>query len=263
MPREDSGAQTVHRAFGLLDHFTDVRPQLRASELARLSGLGQSTTSRLIGTLETLGFVERDPRTGLCRLGRELITLGGVALNQEPVFRESRMIAQAVAGKLGLGANVAVRDESAAIYVAHFEGALVSRSQNMVGRRISLYATGLGKAMLSELPEDEVERLVPAPSMLRLTPNTIVTHEALHRELALVRDRGYARELEELAFGRACLAAPIRDQNGEVVAAMSISGSLSALRLDERERELAGAVIEASDSVSVALGYGPSQAAVS
>lgn len=262
MGREESGAQTVQRAIGLLQHFTDARPQLRASELARLSGLGQSTTSRLIGTLEGLGFLERDPQTGLCRLGRQLITLGGVALNQEPVFREARMVAQGIAYKLGLGANVAVRDGTAAIYVAHFEGALVSRSQSMVGRRISLHATGLGKAMLSELPEEEVTRLVPAASMLRLTPNTVVTHEALHGELALVRERGYARELEELAFGRACLAAPIRDQNGEIVAAMSISGSLSALRLDERERELAGAVIEAADSVSVALGYGPSHAAV-
>ena len=262
MGRDDTGAQTVYRAIGLLQHFTDARPQLRASELARLSGLGQSTTSRLIGTLEALGFLERDQRTGLCRLGRQLISLGGVALNQDPVFRESRMVAQAIACKLQLGANVAVRDESAAIYVAHFEGALVSRSQSMVGRRISLHATGLGKAMLSQLSQEEVERLVPASSMHPLTPNTIVTHEALHRELAVVRERGYARELEELAFGRACLAAPIHDQNGEIVAAMSISGSLSALRLDERERELAGAVIEASDSVSVALGYGPSQVVV-
>lgn len=255
MSKEAGGTQSVERAFGLLRAFTDGQPEMRVSDLARESGLGQSTVSRLLATLEALGYVVRDEQRGLYRLGHELVALAGVALNQSPVFREARQIAQDLACSLGLGANVAERRGDRLFYLFDFEGRLAPRSFTLMGRSGPLYSTGLGKALICGLPAEEVDALLPEEDLLAFTPHTITDRQALHEELAEVRRRGYSREVEELAFGRGCVAAPIRDRAARTVAALSISGPLSALDLGAREGELASTVIETADQISINLGY--------
>lgn len=255
MVKAAGGTQSVERALGLLKAFSEERPELRVSELARQSGLGQSTVSRLLATLETLGYVERDDRSGLYSLGHDIVTLAGVALNQSPVHREARQIAQNLACSLGLGANVAKRRGAEIFYLLDFEGQLAPRSFTLIGRGNPLHATGLGKSLISEMPAEEVETLLSEDGLHAYTPHTITEHTALHEALVEVRSRGYAKEVEELAFGRGCVAAPIRGRTGEVIAAISISGPLSALDLKNRETELANAVVEAADQISIGLGY--------
>lgn len=256
MARESpSGAQTVERAISLLTAFEQTKGELRVSELVEITGLGQSTVSRLLATLEAAGFVSRDSRSGLYRIGDRLVGLAALALNQILVHREARQVAQSLACELGLGANVAELDGDAMRYLCHFEGALAPRSFTMIGHRSPLHATAMGKAVLSSLSRAEVERLLPEGDLVSYTPHTLTSHEALHESLDVIRSRGYATEIEELAFGRACIAAPIRDRGGNAVAALSVSGPLSALNLNQRQHELALNVIERADTVSVALGY--------
>lgn len=239
----------------LLEAFTHGRPELRVSDLAELSGVGLSTTSRLVATLEALGWVERSPDSGLYRLGTPAITLAGVAVNQRPVHREARQIAQDLACELGLGVNVAERQAETLFYLLNFEGRLAPRSFVLTGQRNPLHATALGKCLLLALGGDERRALLPEQTLRSFTQNTLTDHARLDRELGEIAERGFARELEELALGRACVAAPIRDRTERIVAAMSISGSLSALDLERREAELGRRVIEAADAISVRLGY--------
>lgn len=252
--KEPTGTQTVERALALIQLFTHGRPELRVSDLVRLSGLGQSTVSRLLTTLESQGYVERNAQTGLYSLGRGLVTLAGVVLNQSPVHREARQIAQELACRLGLGANVAIREDSRLFYLLNFEGPLAPRASTLVGQHVPLHATALGKALLCELPDEELERLVDERPA-RYTPHTLTTRAALSAALTRVREQGYATEVEELAFGRACVAAPVRDRSSAVVAALSVSGPLSAMDLPAREKILAGHAVEAADLISVGLGY--------
>lgn len=253
--RESGGTQSVERALSLLCAFTEEHPELRISELVAGTGLGQSTVSRLVGALESLGFVVQDKRSGLYRLGPRVVALAGIALNQSTVGRQARQIAQNLAHDLGLGANVAERHGAELFYLCHFEGRLAPRSYTLLGRGGPLHATGLGKSLLSDLTADEVAEVVGDGPYLEYTPRTITDAKTLTRELDEVRSRGYATEVEELAFGRACIAAPIRDRSGRVVAALSVSGPLSALDLPARERELVMKVIENADQISTALGY--------
>jgi DNA-binding IclR family transcriptional regulator len=252
--REPGGTQSVERALSLLDAFTAEHPERRVTELVEETGLGQSTVSRLVGALESFGFLAHDPRSGLYRIGPRVVGLSSLALNQSPVFRQSRQVAQNLAADLGLGANVAERDGSRLFYLCHCEGRLAPRSFTMVGQGGPLHATGLGKALLSDLPVDEVEALV-GKTYPTYTPKTLSRLSELLDGLAEVRSRGYATEVEELAFGRACVAAPVRDRSGRVVAALSVSGPLSALDLPNRQGELAIRVIEEADQISTALGY--------
>ncbi|MEU6389471.1 IclR family transcriptional regulator [Streptomyces sp. NPDC046939] len=248
------GTQTVERALSLLTYFTDEQPERRIAELVELTGLGQSTVSRLVGALESLGYLARDERSGLHRLGPRLVGLAGIALNQSPVHRAARQIAQNLAHETGLGTNVAERHDDQMFYLCHFEGPRAPRSFTLTGRLAPLHSTAMGKALLSGMKDDEVEALL-GHAYPAYTKHTITDFDTLIASLDEVRRRGYATEIEELALGRACLAVPVRDRSGEVVAALSVSGSLSAMDLAHREEELGGRVIEQADQVSTGLGY--------
>lgn len=252
----DTGSnQSVERALTVLRTFTAGRAELRVSDVAKAAGLGTSTASRQLATLEAAGFVERDAISGLYRLGLDVVSLAGVVLNNHPVHRFSRQIAQNLAAGLGLGANVAIRRGDRLFYLLNFEGRHAPRSFTLAGQTNPLHATGLGKSLLSGLSADQRRALLPDASLASYTPRTLTTHEALDAEIATTLGRGYAMEVEELALGRACLAAPIRGATGEVVAALSVSGPLSVIDLAGREQALSQAVIEAADQISIGLGY--------
>ncbi|MCP2329286.1 DNA-binding IclR family transcriptional regulator [Hamadaea flava] len=254
----ETGTQSVERALGVLRVFTAGRPELRVSDVASAVGLSLSTASRQLQTLEAAGFVDRDPVSGLYRLGLDMVSFGGAVLNSHPVHREARQVAQNLAAELGLGANVAVRRGDELFYLLNFEGRLAPRPFVLAGQRNPLHATGLGKALLSGL--SSTERRVLLEDLPAYTPRTIVTHDNLDQAISTTSARGYATEVEELALGRACVAAPIRDGSGAVVAGLSVSGPLSAIDLPNREAGLASAVIEAADSISIGLGYhGPAR----
>lgn len=265
-PTDSSLTQSVERALSILSLFTDERPALRVADVTVALGLGQSTTSRLLSTLEALGYVSKDGASGRYRLGAETIRLGGVALNDNELRRQALADLHDASAATGLGANLAVLRQFAAgnaggasmwgiFYLAHYDGAKAPRTYTLVGRRNPAHATGMGKVLLAHLPPEDRAAVLTTLPLPGFTPHTITSRRALEAELHGVLRRGYATEVEELAFGRACVATPIRDRTGRVVAAMSLSGPLSAIRLGEREAELARLAIEHADAISQRLGY--------
>ena len=255
MPVESTPNQSVERAAGLLRALAEDHRDLRASELATAAGLGLSTATRLLATLESLDLVERDPVASTYRLGPLALTLGGAAANQSPIYREARQHMQNLAAGLGVGVNLAHRQGDHLQYLYNTEGRQAPRSFTLTGQRNPLHATGLGKCLLVGLDADARRALLPAESLTAFTARTLTTHEALDTEIRGVIARGYGTEVEELALGRACVAAPIRDRGNDVVAAVSISGPLSALDLEHRRDELGQTVLELADTISTALGY--------
>ncbi|HWS50172.1 MAG TPA: IclR family transcriptional regulator [Microbacterium sp.] len=252
MPADKSTNQSVEKAVAVLTAFSEGQA-LRVGDVARATGIGQSTASRLLATLETAGFVERDALSGLYSLGSELMTLAGVALNQNPVHGAGRQIAQNLAAQLGLGVNIAILRGAELVYVCNFEGRLSPKSHTLMGQRVPLHATSIGKATLAGM--SYAARATLATALTAYTEWTITDRERLDREVALIARRGYATEIEEFVLGRASVAAPVRDQNGDVVAAVSISGPRSTIDLETREAELSRVVVETADRISSGLGY--------
>jgi DNA-binding IclR family transcriptional regulator len=175
--------------------------------------------------------------------------------NNHLVHREARQIAQNLASELGLGANVAVRRDDALFYLLNFEGRHAPRAFVLAGQRNPLHATGLGKSLLTGLTAAQRRELLAEDRLVSYTHRTVTSHALLDAEVDRTVARGYGTEVEELALGRACVAAPIRNGAGSVVAALSVSGPLSAIDLQNREADLASVVIEAADSISIGLGY--------
>lgn len=255
MAAEAGGNQSVERALSVLRTFISGRAEMRMSDVAKATGLSASTTSRMLATLEAAGFVEREPVSGLYRLGLDVVSLAAGVLNSHPVHRAARQIAQNLAAQLGLGANVAVRRGDRLFYLLNFEGRQAPRSFVLTGQTNPLHATGLGKALLSGMTSAQRCAVIADATLVSFTPHTITEREALNAEIDRAIGRGYFTEIEELALGRACVAAAIRDASGEVIAGLSVSGALSVIDLPRREQDLARAVIEAADQVSVGLGY--------
>ena len=252
MPSERGNNQSVEKAVAVLNVFAGGQPQ-RVSDVAKATQLGQSTASRLLSTLESVALVERDPLSGLYRLGPDIIALGSVTLNQNALYRGSRQTLQNLACEVGLGANIAIRRDDSVMYLANFDGAHAPRNHTIAGRRDPLHATSMGKCLLMGVAEHERAELLG--DLEPYTARTITDLAELNAEVSRSAERGYAIDIDEFALGRASIATPVRDQSGTVVAAISISGPATAIRLDEREDAFASLVIEAADRIGSSLGY--------
>lgn len=228
---------------------------MRGGELADAVSLGPSTVSRLMLTLERAGFVTREERGGAYSLGPTVLMLGGAAANQSRIHRASRVLVQGLAHEYGAGFNVGIRAGSQMQYIVSLQGGAQVKPITMLGQYSPLHATALGKSLLLGVHADELEELVsPLPTY---TVHTLGNIQALAEQLTEARVTGFTTEHEELALGRACVAAPVRDETGEIVAAVSVSGSVRALDLKNRLEEWGGIVIEAADSISINLGFQP------
>jgi DNA-binding IclR family transcriptional regulator len=247
--------QSVDRALGILTCFSDAQPRLRVADLVRLLGLSQSTVSRLLGTLESLGFVERDHQTGLYQLGLRLVSLAGIRLNLSEVRRQAVGELAAVAAELGLPANLGILHEDTVFYLATAEGLTAPRPYTVVGKRNPLHCTALGRVLLAYLPEPEREATLARIPYHVFTPYTVRSPDELRPLLRTVLECGYAVECEGQVFGRGCVAAPVRDASGAVVAAVSVTGPMRTLDLATREAPLATRVIEMANRISHNLGF--------
>ena len=245
--------QSIGRAAAVLDALAAGNgSSLRASEIAEAADLGLSTTTRLLGTLMELGYVAKTSDRDFV-LGPRLLAPAAAELNHNTVFRESRMLCQELARITRLSANVAVREGVRCLYLCHFEGDLAPKNQSMVGATIPLHASGLGKCLLLGTTQAQRVELLGA-QLRRFTRFTVTDHEELTRVLGEVADAGLAVEEQELALGRVCLAAPIRDRSGQVCAAISVSGRVSLLKELDRG-EIEEQLFEVADRISVNLGH--------
>lgn len=224
---------------------------MRASDIARATELGPSTITRLLATLTELGFVTKSAEGAGYTIGSTVLRLASQGLNQSPVYRQSRAIAQELAQRTGFSANVAVREGDRLVYLSHFEGAHARKEHSMAGMGQPLHASALGKCLLLDTSARERRELLD--DLPAYTEHTLTSHDALTRELDQIAHTGSALEDQELALGRICVAAPIRDAHGDVAAAISISGRLSLMR-EAGIETLREDVIEAADRITVDLG---------
>lgn len=252
-------SQTIERAALILTQFTEETPHLTLASLAEALGLNQSTVYRYVATLQAAGLLERDVRRGGYRLGLRVIELSNVALNQNQVRKHALDEMDALRDDLNYMVSLGVLVESDVLHIAHSAPAHWPRWHTTVGRRAVAHNTSLGKVLLASLPWHDVERLIEDYGWRPYTPNSIRDIDRLRQELDMVRERGYAVDLEERRRGTICLGAPIRDNSGKIIAALSVSGKMDKLTDETREAALPR-VIEAADRVSFHLGYHGSSA---
>jgi len=217
--RAASGVQSVERSFGLLEIMADAGGEVTLSQLAATSGLPLPTIHRLMRTLVGGGYV-RQELSRKYALGARLIRLGESA--SKLLGSWARPHLAELVDRLGETANLAILDGDEVVYIAQVPSKHSMRMFTEVGRRVLPHCTGVGKALLAQLPEAQAKALLIRTGMPRHTPNTVTRVGDLLAQLRDIRERGYALDEGEQEVGVRCVAVSVPDLPAR--AALSISG---------------------------------------
>jgi DNA-binding IclR family transcriptional regulator len=251
--------QVLDRALAALAILASSASDCSLAELCPALKLHKSTVHRLMMVLEQHRLVVKNPETGRYRLGLRLYELGSRAIDGLDLRGRARPYLDQLQDEFGETVFFCILDEGQVFYVEKVESQRSVRTACTVGSRAPAYCTAVGKAMLAELPDTEVSKIVRRWGLKAVTPKTITTASALKAELRAVRARGYAIDDEEKEEGLRCIGAAVRSHNGKLAAAMSISGP--AFRITkERVPEIARVLTEAANKLSAELGYQGAQA---
>lgn len=246
--------EAIIRALDVLDCFTFKNPVHSASELTSLLQIHKSTMHRILVTLESKGYLERDFQTGRYRLGLRLVELGQVVLNNIELRQSAKPYLQKLQKRTGGTLHLAILDDGEVIYIDKLDTNSPVRIFSQIGRRGPVHCTGLGKALLAYLPDDEVIKILKQKGMIRYTSRTITDIDQFIQHLREIRKRGYALDLGEHEEAVRCAAAPIWDFKGNVAAAVSITcfaGEVTEERLDYLGKQ----VLSTAQEISKALGF--------
>ncbi len=244
---------SVATAIRLLKAFSEDEVEIGISAMARRLGVAKSTVHRLAVTLVSEGLLEQDRENGKYQLGIALFRLGALVRRRMNVSNEARPYLFDLREKTGETVHLALLDGHEIMYVYNLESPHAIRMRSDIGVRKPAHCTAEGQAILAFQPPEVVDAIVAAGLAPR-TANTITSPEKFLKALALVRQRGWAIEDEESETGMVGIAAPIRNDAGDVVAAVGIAGPV--MRLGRKTVAAFGPhVIATADQISVRLGY--------
>lgn len=250
---ESGRLSSVGTAIRLLKAFSEEQVEIGISDLARRLGVAKSTVHRLAVTLVADGMLEQNPDSGKYRLGLSLFRLGSLVRRRMSVSNEARSLLRELREKVNETVHLAVLDGSEIMYVFNLESTQAIRMRSDVGVRKPAYCTAEGQAILAWQPPEVVERLV-RDGLAARTPQTVTDPQALRKVLDGVRARGCAIEDEESELGMRCIAAPLRNDAGEVVAAIGVAGPVSRLS-KKAVAAYVPHVIETAAAISARLGH--------
>ncbi len=232
-PDPPQGAQAALRAIRLLKLFTPLRTEMSLAEICELAGLNKTTTHRLLQALVSEALVERSEASGLYRLGTGLMALGVLALSSSDLRLRVRPVLKQLAKSSGETATLEVPIEDSMLILDEVAGTHFVGAVGNVGTRWPLHATSTGKALIA-FDEQRLEAL--DSELTPLTPNTIVRRTDLRKQLALIRQRGFAETVDELEDGFSGVGTIIRGGLGEVIGTLSICGPTQRLTVTRRAR---------------------------
>lgn len=244
-----SASKSLNKALDILTQLGRVPEGMSLADIALLARLPKSTAHRLLTALEGRHFVSYDGDDKLWRIGVEAFVVGSAFLRNRELASIARPILRALAGSCGETASLYLSDDGEIVCLVQMESRQAMRVIARPGGRAKMHAAGSGKAILAFLTEDEVSAILVSHGLEAATENTIRTPERLRRELKDIREMGFAVDDEENSLGIRCVAAPVFDDLGKAVAAISISGSSSRMA-DDRLGLLGEKVRAASTSLT-------------
>lgn len=248
---------SVANSIRLLTSFSGEEDELGITALAGRLRLAKSTVHRLAATLTGAGFLEQNSDNGKYRLGIALFELGALVRRRMDVANQGRPRLRELLEKTGETVQMGIIDHLSVLYVYEMESPHAIRMAAAVGGRAPLHCTAVGKVLLAHQPEDFVNRLLEG-GLTAFTPKTVTRRDALLAMLAEVRAREHAIDDEESESGLRAVAAPVRNQNGIVVAAVGIAAPVQ--RMNKKVMQTCvPMVVAAANAVSARLGYAPSR----
>jgi len=221
---EDSGS-SVERALAVLETVAERAHGMSNADLHRKLKIPKSSASYILRTLVKSGYLRRDRETARYHLGLKVVGLSHKALDSLSVREVAAPILRELVAASQLTAHVAIYDREEAVYVEKVDAPGFVKMNTWVGRRLQLHSTSVGKVLAAFMPQEEIEPMLARRGLYSRTPETVTSVPRLIKELAKVREQGYALDDEENSLGVRCVAAPIFNSQGQIEAALGISGT--------------------------------------
>lgn len=256
------GVQSVERTLDILEALVELGAEVGLVEISQAVTLPLATVHRLLGTLIQRGYVKQNRQNRKYALGFRALQMGSDMRQRFSLRLEARPFLQRLMQRSGESANLAVLDEGEVVYIDQAQSSRILRMFTQIGNRLPAHSTGSGKVMLAFAPTEIMEGILRRSGLPVRTPHTIVDMEAFRRELERIRDLGYGLDDEEQEEGVRCIAVPVRDESGQVVASLSISGPVTRLD-DRRVQSVIPEVLDCGDKLSARLGFKAEPASVS
>ena len=232
----DYGVKSFQKIITILECFSTVDRSLSVTELAERSGLPHSTTHRLVASLRQIGLLDQDGNRSEYRLGLKLLEFGNTVLINMDIHTEARAHVELLGREAGEDVHLCVFDGWRMSFVDRAAGGRSGTQNSTIVMEFSpCHCTGVGKAALAYQPETTIDRIIRL-GLPAYTRNTITDPQDLRAELVAIRARGYSLDLGEVEANVHCVAAPIRNTSGKVIAAISVSGPAKRLPDDRLHR---------------------------
>lgn len=227
--------EVAGKIFAILEYFVERSGDAKSVLFVEVAGavpFARTTVHRILYSLEKLGYIEKDGTRARYELGAKFFELSGPAIHFRRLQSVSKSVMQNLLLRFGETINLGVLDDGQVTYIDVLQSPSALRIAAVPGERNPVHSTSLGKAMLAFMPENEVEAILDRQPMIKRTPRTITQKKHFLEHLASVRESCIALDMEENLTGVICVAAPIHDQSGRVIAGISISGPAS--RMDSK-----------------------------
>ncbi len=260
--KKPAPAKAVVKTMRILEYLSHERSvgiielTRRVSAHANGQQMNKSTVYRFLASLKELGFVRQDPETERYSLTLKLFEIGMCVLDRLDLWREADPVLKEIAQLTGETIHLATLDDKNLVYLGKIDSTKTLRVSMMsrVGQTAPTHCTGVGKTLLAYLAPSRLSEILAKERLLRYTPKTITRRVDLDRELASIREKGYAIDNEEHETGVRCVAAPVRDNKGIVCAAVSVA--VPTVRFPDKEipryRDI---IVRAAGEISNRIGY--------
>ena len=236
MSKKDYYIKSVIKSLNILNLFSDSRHELSISEINKELGLGLSTTYRLLGTLKYKNYIEQNPQNLKYKLGSEFLNKAFlVSDNEANIIKKSMPYLENLRDFTKESVSLAVLDGTNIVYIAKTDSYELLRTNIKIGKKLPAYKTALGKILLAYLPPEKFNRLFKLNKDKNFINNNYfdLNISEFKQYLEKIKEEGIAFDDEECVPGIRCLAAPIKDIDGEVSTAISISGPTIRFTLEK------------------------------
>jgi IclR family transcriptional regulator, KDG regulon repressor len=246
--------QSIGRAFSILEVISSQPEGIGLAELSKLVGLHNSTAFHLVKTMLDLGYARQDPETKRYFIGHKLFGLAAGANNEANLVFVAGPILQDLTRLSGETCHIAIFTGDDVVTIAKSEGPSTIRMTERLGASRPAFCTAIGKALLASLSQSQLDDYLKRVELHSYTPNTIVDPARLRREIEGIRQAGVAIDDAEFNPEARCIAAPVYDFTGRIVAAIGISGPAWRITPDSTFR-LGKVVSDCAIKLSSELGY--------
>jgi IclR family transcriptional regulator, pca regulon regulatory protein len=233
--RESHFVQSLERGLSVITAFGPATPELSLSDVARATGLTRAAARRFLLTLVDLGYMRLEDR--LFRLTPRVLGLGYAFLSSISLPGIAEPHLESLSHQLHESSSLSVLDGQDIVYVARVPASRIMTVSINVGTRFPAYATSMGRVLLAGLDDARLDEHLEGLDLVPFTAHTVRTADDLRALVLEVRRLGYALVDQELEHGLRSLAAPVRNRDGAVVAAVNVSSHVSRITRDRARRE--------------------------